>query len=65
MNSPGKRTSGVAMILVAGMLFLFALACGQSPTAPAAMEDGSAILTDYYPAKQDTVNPPPPPRPAR
>ena len=65
MNSPGKRTSGVAMMLVAGMLFLFALACGQSPTAPTAMDDNSAIVTDLHPAKQDTINQPPPPRPSR
>jgi len=52
-----KRTG--SLLVIAGSLFLFALACAESPMQPMEVEDNSQTSPVFVIAKQDTVPFPP------
>jgi len=54
-----KRTG--SLLVIAGSLFLFALACAESPFEPPTTEDNSQTGQILAVAKEDTVPRPPGP----
>ncbi len=63
-----ERKLSLAVILTAGVLFLFAVACSDSPSAPTAVEDTTVLVGPVGPPQPtdtpgDTIPEPPPPRP--